>query len=604
MAIDGASILLLAGVLAALLLGLLLGGWHGRSRRTTPVDRIEDHQLAPMLEAIGEGVISTDVEGRVTFMNPVAARLTGWTAEAATGRPLAEVFQVSDEQGRAVADPVAACLRAEAPVRCQGEHNLRRRDGQELAVTHTALPVHDPDGALQGAVLTFRDVSVLRGMARQLRYQASHDLLTGLLNRAEFESRLEAAMEESRREPERRHALAYLDLDQFKVVNDTCGHAAGDRMLKHLARLLHGRLREHDVLARLGGDEFGVLLRDCLPHHAEEVADSLRRTVREFRFIWQDRTFDASVSIGLAPLDPACGTVANMLSATDVACQVAKEQGRNRVQVYHPDDAMLARHRREMHWMHEVSRAVEQDRLVLFGQPVVALDPTAGAAPHHVEVLVRMLGESGELELPLVFIPAAERFNIMSSVDRWVVRKTLALMANQRREPGQLCCAINLSGQSLCDPAFLPYVLEQLRHYDILPANVGFEITETAAIANFAQAQRFLAEIRALGSRFALDDFGSGLSSFGYLKNLPVDFLKIDGSFVRDMVEDSVDHAMVESINQLGHVMGIQTIAEFVENEATLASLRRLGVDYAQGHAVGDVRPLEELLGAPGVAKP
>ncbi len=604
MPIDGSLILLLAGGLAAFLLGFLLGGWHGRSGRTARVDRIEDQPLAPILEAIGEGVISIDMEGRVTFMNPVAARLTGWTAEAATGRPLVEVFQVSDEQGRAVADPVAACLRAVAPVRCQGEHSLRRRDGQELAVTHTALPVHDPDGGLQWVVLTFRDVSVLRGMARQLRYQASHDPLTGLLNRVEFESRLEAAMEETRREPERRHALAYLDLDQFKVVNDTCGHAAGDRMLKQLARLLHGRLREHDVLARLGGDEFGVLLRDCLPHHAEEVADSLRRTVREFRFIWQDRTFDVSVSIGLAPLDPACGTVANLLSATDAACHVAKEQGRNRVQVYHPDDAMLARHRREMHWVHEVSRAVEQDRLVLFGQPVVALDPAAGAAPHHVEVLVRMLGESGELEQPLVFIPAAERFNIMSSVDRWVVRKTLALMADQPWELGQLRCAINLSGQSLCDPAFLPFVLEQLRHYDIPPANVGFEITETAAIANFAQAQRFLAEIRALGSRFALDDFGSGLSSFGYLKNLPVDFLKIDGSFVRDMVEDSVDHAMVESINQLGHVMGMQTIAEYVENEATLASLRRLGVDYAQGHAVGDVRPLEELLGVPGVAKP
>ena len=333
------------------------------------------------------------------------------------------------------------------------------------------------------------------------------------------------------------------------------------------------------------------------------MADSLRRTVREFRFVWQDRTFDVRVSIGLASLAPDTGTVADLLSATDTACQVAKEQGRDRVQVYHPDDALLARHRREMHWVQRVSRAVERDRLVLFGQPVVPL-AAAGASPHHVEVLVRMLGEGGELEQPLVFIPAAERFNVMSSVDRWVVRKTLALLADHRQALGRLYCAINLSGQSLCDPAFLPYVLEQLRHHDIPPASVGFEITETAAIANFEQAQRFLAEIRALGSRVALDDFGSGLSSFGYLKNLPVDFLKLDGSFVRDMVEDPADHAMVESINQLGHVMGMHTIADYVDNEATLASLRRLGVDYAQGHAVGEVAPLEALLaGLPG-AKP
>ena len=598
---PGNLLLALAGLLAAALLGAWLGRGPGRARvRPAP----PDEQLAPVLEAIGEGVIRTDVAGRITFLNPVATRLTGWTTEAAVGRPLAEVFRVSDEQGRRVPDPVAACLQSAAPVRCQGEHSLRRRDGQELAVAHTALPVRGADGRLQGAVLAFRDVSVLRGMARQLRHQASHDPLTGLLNRSAFEAHLEAALEEVRQEPERRHALCYLDLDQFKVINDSAGHAAGDRMLKELARLLHGSLREHDVLARLGGDEFGVLLRDCAPEHAEEVADSLRRTVREFRFVWQDRTFDVRTSIGLALLDPEAGTVADLLSAADTACQVAKQQGRDRVQVYHPDDTMLTRHRREMRWVQQVSRAVERDRLVLFGQPVVPLQPGAGPAPHHVEVLVRMLGEGGELEQPLVFIPAAERFNVMSSVDRWVVRKTLALLAEQDLEPGRLCCAINLSGQSLCDPAFLPYVLEQLRQYGIPPTSVGFEITETAAIANFEQAQRFLAEIRALGSRFALDDFGSGLSSFGYLKNLPVDYLKIDGSFVRDMVEDPVDHAMVESINQLGHVMGMHTIAEYVENEATLDSLRRLGVDYAQGHAVGGVRPLGELLQALAGGKP
>ena len=585
-------LLALLGMLAAGLLGVLLGKWRCRVR----VDALENDGLAPVLEAIGEGVIHTDTQGRVRAMNPVAVHLTGWDPQAALGRPLEQVFRLGDEQGRGVDDPVVACLRGAAPVRCEGEHSLRRRDGQELAVIHTTLPVQGPDGRPNGAVLAFRDVSVLRGMERQLRYQVSHDPLTGLLNRTAFESRLEEALEETRRDPGRHHALCYLDLDQFKVINESAGHVAGDRLLKDLARLLHGSLREHDVLARLGGDEFGVLLRDCAPGHAREVADSLRRTVREFRFPWQDGTFDVRVSIGLASLDAEAGGVVDILSAADGACQVAKQQGRDRVQVYHPDDALLARHRREMHWVQRVSRAVESDHLVLFGQPVVPL-ASSDAAPHHLEVLVRMRGEGGELEPPLVFIPAAERFQVMSSVDRWVVRNTLALLADQRRELGSLCCAINLSGQSLCDPAFLPYVLEQLRYHDIPSANVGFEITETAAIANFEQARRFLAEIRALGSRFALDDFGSGLSSCGYLKKLPVDFLKIDGSFVRDMLEDPVDHALVESINQMGHMMGMQTIAEYVENEATLAGLRRLGVDYAQGHAVGGERPLEELLG-------
>jgi diguanylate cyclase (GGDEF)-like protein/PAS domain S-box-containing protein len=556
-----------------------------------------DARLAPVLEAIGEGVIVTDLDGRVTFMSPAAARLTGWAAEAATGKALGEVFRLNDEQGRPVADPVAACLEAGEVIRCQGEHTLRRRDGRELAVTHTAVPVQDRDGRLEGAVLAFRDVSVQRGMARQLRYQASHDTLTGLINRREFALRLEELLAELRRGQGGQAAFCFLDLDQFMVVNDACGLAGGDSMLRQLATLLHGSLREHDVLARLGGDEFGILLRDCPPRHAVEVADSLLRTLREFRFVWQDRTFDVRASIGLVMLEPGSGPVDDLLSAAGAACHVAKQQGRDRVQVYRPDDAFLARHEHEMHWVQRVSRAVERDRLVLHGQPVVPLQAEDGEPCRHLEVLVRMLGESGELEQPLVFIPAAERFNVMTSVDRWVVRRTLALMAD--RDPGaeRVSCAINLSGQSLCDPAFLPYVLEQLRYHGIHAADVGFEITETAAIANFPQAQRFLAEVRALGCRFALDDFGSGLSSFGYLKSLPVDYLKIDGSFVRDMLDDPVDYAMVESINQLGHVMSMRTIAEYAESEAILACLRRLGVDYAQGQAVGEVRPLDELLG-------
>lgn len=566
----------------------------------------QTERLSVTLEAIGEGVIATDRDSRVQFINPVACRLTGWPLDDAVGAPLAEVVQILDDRGQPIADPVRACLAADAVLGDAGDHTLRRRDGNEFAVEHTAAPVHDAAGRQVGAVLALRDVSAVRGMARQLLYQASHDSLTGLINRGEFECRLQESLERVRKQPGHQDALCYLDLDQFKVVNDTCGHIAGDAMLKQLASLLHASLREHDVLARLGGDEFGVLLHDCPPDAAGDVADSLRRTVREFRFVWQDRTFDVGVSIGLVAIGADCGSVTELLSAADSACYVAKDQGRNRIQVYHPDDHVLVRHQGEMQWVQRISRAVERDRLVLYAQPVVPLQDTGRDRRSHFEILVRMLDEEGQLVPPMAFIPAAERFNVMSSVDRWVVRETLAIMADQHqgRGIGQLACAINLSGQSLCDPSFLHYVLEQIRYHGIPAQNVCFEITETAAIANFTQAQRFLAEIRELGSCFALDDFGSGLSSFAYLKNLPVDYLKIDGSFVRDMVDDPIDFAMVESINQLGHVMGIRTIAEYVENESIRASLQQLGVDFAQGYAVGGVSPFDELLGSLRAANP
>jgi diguanylate cyclase (GGDEF)-like protein/PAS domain S-box-containing protein len=559
----------------------------------------ENRRLRVTLEAVYEGIITTDRTGRLTYLNAIAQHLTGWAQEEALGRPVDEVLYLADEAGRRLPGPARVVLQQASGVSGEGEHVLRHRDGQDYAVEYTAEPVYDARGEVGAVVVILRDLSALRGMSLQLSYQASHDALTGLINRQEFQKRLGQALAEARSYPRQEHALCYLDLDQFKVVNDTCGHAAGDEMIKQLASLLHARLREHDVLARLGGDEFGILLRDCSVANAEEVTDSLRRTVREFRFVWEGRTFDVGASAGLVAVNAESPGVAELLSAADAACYVAKAQGRNRVQRYQPDDIALARHEVELHWVQRISRAVEQDRLVLYGQPIVPLgDEPQGP---RFEVLVRMLADDGDLVPPTAFSPAGERYNVMHAVDRWVLKATLAVMAEdpRGRQPGQLACSVNLSGQSIDAPGFTDYVLEQLHEHGIPAQNLCFEITETAAIENFSGAQEFVRHFRDMGCSFALDDFGSGFSSYGYLKRLAVDYLKIDGSFIRDMVDDAIDYAMVESINQLGHVMGIRTIAEYVENEAIRDLLRGMGVDFAQGLAVGPIEPLAQLLSGP-----
>jgi diguanylate cyclase (GGDEF)-like protein/PAS domain S-box-containing protein len=568
-------------------------------RRIAAAELFDEKERAQVtLASIADGVITTDTDGWVEYLNPIAEQLTGWKLEAARGLPLQAIFRIVDESTRQLASsPIETVLREERTVEVAQTMLLVKNDGTEVPIVHSAAPIRDRDGTITGVVLILHDVSRERQYAAKLSYQASHDSLTGLINRTEFENRLALALKTAA-QLGRHHAVMYLDLDQFKVVNDTCGHAAGDQMMRQVATVLQRRLREGDTLGRLGGDEFGVLLESCPPDHAFRIADELRQAVSDFHFIWESRTFSIGVSIGLVNIKDELFTLADVLSAADAACYMAKDKGRNRVQVYHPEDSEVSIRHGEMEWVARIQRALEEERFVLYAQDIARVGE-ARADFTHCELLVRMLDERGEMVPPMAFIPAAERYGLMPAIDRWVIRTALATITRLRAEPGdkQLeLCAINLSGGSITDERFLEFVREQLAHFDVPCESICFEITETAAIANLESASRFIQALKELGCRFSLDDFGAGMSSFAYLKHLQVDYIKIDGSFVKDMADDLIDRAMVEAINNVGHVMGKKTIAEFVDSDRVMKALREVGVDYAQGYWVAKPRPFGPRL--------
>ncbi len=549
----------------------------------------EKMQAEITLHSIMDGVITTDAENVIRYINPVAERLLGVDCNQATGQSLDDVIHlVHEDTGEHLPPPTVACLGNRQVEVLEGHAALMRRDGKEILIEATASPMRSDEGDIIGAVMVLQDVSHERKLSRQLSYQASHDMLTGLYNRRMFEEQLDAALLNVRTE-DRHHALCYVDLDQFKVVNDTCGHVAGDELLRQLGELLRGCIREGDVLARLGGDEFGLLLQNCELAQATRVADKIRQAVKDFRFAWQDKSFEVGASIGVVGISMDNMDMANILSSADMACYAAKDMGRNRVHVYEPSDAILAERHGQMNWAGRISRALDEQRMVLFEQPVVCIADATGVT--HCEVLIRMKDEEDSIVSPDAFIPAAERYNLMPAIDRWVISEVFSNIAATRCTGGDKIVAINLSGTSLASEDLLSYVLETADKYEIDLGMVCFEITETAAISNLSKASFFMRELKKRGCRFSLDDFGSGLSSFNYLKNLPVDFLKIDGSFVVDILKDPIDRAMVEAIISVGHVLNIKVVAEWVENEETLQLLREMGVDYAQGYHLG--RPRE-----------
>lgn len=427
--------------------------------------------------------------------------------------------------------------------------------------------------------------------AEALFYQASHDGLTNLFNRHEFEQQLQNLLH-SVSQREEQHALCYMDLDLFKIVNDTCGHVAGDELLRQLSQQLEDKVHKPNTLARVGGDEFAVLVRNCQLESALEIAELLRETVKNLRFIWENKVFDVSGSISVVLLNEEMRDLTTVMSAADAACYLAKENGGNQVHVYERDNQMIQRNKVQMAWVSRIHRAFEEDRFRLYYQLIVPADPTV-VEKQHYEVLIRMIGEEGELVPPATFLSAAERYNLMPELDRWIIKTLFEWLSTHSEALEKLSvCSINLSGLSISDKSFRPFLLAQLQNYALPPRKVCFEVTETAAIANLSEASKFIKAFKDQGCRFSLDDFGSGMSSFGYLKNLPVDYLKIDGSFIKDIVTDNIDRAMVEAIHRVGHVMGLKTIAEYVENEEVLQIVREIGIDYAQGYGIAEPRPI------------
>lgn len=568
-----------------------------RSRQTEQeFRRLNDH-VRLLLGSTGEGIFGIDTEARCTFINRAGAQMLGYSPEEIEGRELHRLIHYAQENGAPY--PIDECpmirtVRDGTSIRSISEV-LWRKDGTPMPVHYLCNPVIDK-GWVTGAVVVFRDVTETRAMTKRLDYLATHDTLTGLFNRHEFERRLDNALARCRREGTR-HVLCYCDLDQFKVVNDTCGHTAGDHLLHQLSALLLEHLPASATLARLGGDEFGLLLADCVLGSAQSHIDSLRETVRDFRFAWEEKTFAIGVSIGVVPLDASIEGHAAAMSLADAACYMAKDSGRNRVHIYEPGDAELSRRHHEMQWVTRIQNALEHNRFELHYQFIQAAGTAGQTGRQRFEILLRLRDVDGRIVLPDAFMSAAERFNLMPAVDRWVVGETFRWLNVQSMNLASVeLCTINVSGHSLSDEVFLEFVVNQLRQYSIPASKVCFEITETAAIAHLGRATHFMRELKSRGCQFALDDFGSGMSSFAYLKNLPVDYLKIDGNFVRDVVDDPVDYAMVDAINKVGHVMGLQTVAEFVEDAAVLHKLQSIGVDYVQGFGIATPAPLRDMV--------
>ncbi len=547
-----------------------------------------EERYRSLVENIPDILYKTDLGGEITYISPSVFAVAGYRVDEAIGINLAEQVYAEPKDRELFVTKILNHGHVK-----NFEAQLLRKDGSKWWGSASAHLIKGDDGSAQSIEGIIRDISVQKIAQNKLSYQAAHDSLTGLINRHEFEKRVTCLLDDIQSDDDC-HAMCFMDLDQFKVVNDTCGHVAGDDLLYKLGQLLLGTINKGDTLARLGGDEFGVLMEHCTIDQAHRVADEILKIVMNHQFLWAGKVFRIGISIGLVAISKNSVDFTELFRQADAACYLAKDMGRNRIHAYHSDDAELAVRHDEMNWVGLINEALDEDRFCLYAQAIVPLD---GSNHRHYELLIRMLDEKGEVIPPGAFLPAAERYNLIEKLDNWVVRRACKFLAEHPLFFAQVdFITINLSGPSLTNQAFLESILSIFKETKVSPSMVCFEVTETVAISNLDSAIRFIQTLKKSGFRFALDDFGSGISSFGYLKNLPVDYLKIDGMFVKGIVNDPIDHAMVKSINEIGQLMGMQTIAEFVENNEIKDMLTAIGVNYGQGYGLGKPKPLKDLV--------
>jgi len=555
----------------------------GRSKR----------QAQYTLESIAEGVITTDNDGHIDYMNQSAETLIGTVRDDAAGHRVGELFTlVDDADRRPLGDPVERCLAMRRRVNMGRRAVMVTSDGEhEHSIEITASPIRGPGSSISGTVVVFHDVGEIRGLTQRMSYQATHDPLTGLINRREFERRLDEAMDSAHAE-EAVHMLFYMDLDRFKAVNDSCGHLAGDNMLREVASLIKEQVRDSDFVGRLGGDEFGALLVGCPIEKARQIAADICTAIADYRFVWKDKIFNIGISVGLVEISHVSGTLQDVLSAADSACYVAKQEGRGKVHVYSARDEAVARERGDIQWLRQLQTALHEDKFTLAIQPIIAMSGGIESGPAF-EVLIRLPDSHGRTPDTAEFLRPAERYQLMPQIDRWVVNAALmAMSSGEIKIASGRSCAINLSGQTLGDESFLSFVVESLDRTGVAPSAICFEVTEAAILSNVQHAQRFIEVLHGIGCEFSLDDFGSGMGSFSSLKHLPIDYLKIDGAYTRNLQADAVNQEMVLAMIKLARTMQFRIVAEEVEHQEDFDWLRDVGVDFVQGHFIEAPMPL------------
>jgi len=555
----------------------------GRSKR----------QAQYTLESIAEGVITTDNDGHIDYMNQSAETLIGTNRDDAAGHRIGELFTlVDDTDRRPLGDPVERCLAMRRRVNMGRRAVMVTSDGEhEYSIEITASPIRGPGSSVSGTVVVFHDVGEIRGLTQKMSYQATHDPLTGLINRREFERRLDEAMDSAHAE-EAVHMMFYMDLDRFKAVNDSCGHLAGDNMLREVASLIKEQVRDSDFVGRLGGDEFGALLIGCPIEKARQIAADICNAIADYRFVWKDKIFNIGISVGLVEISHVSGTLQDVLSAADSACYVAKQDGRGKVHVYSARDEAVARERGDIQWLRQLQTALHEDKFTLATQPIIAMSGGIESGPAF-EVLIRMQDSQGRTPDTAEFLRPAERYQLMPQIDRWVVNAALtAVSSGEIKIASGRSCAINLSGQTLGDEPFLSFVVESLDRTGVAPSSICFEVTEAAILSNVQHAQRFIEVLHGIGCEFSLDDFGSGMGSFSSLKHLPIDYLKIDGTYTRNLQDDEVNQEMVLAMIKLARTMQFRIVAEEVEHQEDFDWLREVGVDFVQGYFIEAPMPI------------